>query len=84
MRRFEAKRWNLKDPGPHRNRWRELGNLLAGSEDAVKVVWVKAHVTAEMQVKLQVDVKIPIGNECADALAKRGAALGGITMSENA
>ena len=39
----------------------------------MRVVWVKAHVTAEMQVKLQVDVKILISNECADALAKRGA-----------
>ena len=39
----------------------------------LRVVWVKAHVTVEMQVKLKVDAKVLVGNECADALAKNGA-----------
>ena len=32
-------------------------------------------MTAERQIELQIDPKVLIGNECADALAKRGAEL---------
>ena len=79
---FKAKRWTMKDPGPHRDRWKELGELVAGSEDAIKMVWVKAHVTAEMQMRLKVDAKVLVGNECADALAKNGAGTVKVDLKE--
>ena len=79
---FKAKKWTMKDPGPHKDRWKELGELVAGSEEAIKIVWVKAHVTAEMQMRLKVDAKVLVGNECADALAKNGASTVKVDVNE--
>jgi hypothetical protein len=45
-----------------------------------EVEWTKAHVDVELQVKLQYEQKRLSGNEAADALAKRGAALGAIDL----
>jgi hypothetical protein len=61
----------------------KLGELLDGS-NAVKVVWVKAHVTVELQQVLEVEPRILTGNECADALAKRGAKTVAVLPGEEA
>jgi hypothetical protein len=53
---------------------------VAGREHLANVTWTKAHVTAQMQERMQVPQRVLSGNECADALAKRGSKLAGLEL----
>jgi ribonuclease HI len=43
---FENQRWKLKDPGAHKERWLEPGELVRDSSE-VGVAWVEAHGAAD-------------------------------------
>ena len=51
------------------------------AEGAVKVHWTKAHVEAKDVKKHNIGLKQIVGNECADALAKRGAAVAALDLN---
>ena len=50
--------------------------------DGVVLYWTKSHVTVEYQVAHQIPQHVLTGNECADALAKRGAELARIRPAQ--
>eukprot|EP00973_Karenia_brevis_P022970 3163331-Karenia_brevis.AAC.1 len=56
----------------HGDRWAQVWNIIKNLlDESVRVAWTKAHVTAKMQSSMQMEFHVLIGNECADALAKR-------------
>eukprot|EP00969_Alexandrium_andersonii_P138408 6120489-Alexandrium_andersonii.AAC.1 len=50
--------------------WQQVDRLGA---DAVRLVWMKAHVTAEYVAANELPTIDAVGNYCADALANRAA-----------
>ena len=66
----------------HADRWQKVGTLLANRRDAPVLKWIKAHVTEELQLKLKLDSRVLAGNECADAMAGRGAKLADIDLDD--
>ena len=83
-RAFEEKGWRKRMPKAHSDRWAKVGKLVEGKEDLVKVKWTKAHVDVDAFIEKSMLADVVIGKECADALAKRGAELGAITLNEEA
>ncbi len=75
---FQRRVWRTKEKMAYADRWAKIGQLVEGRSN-VDVVWVKAHVTQEAQMVRKIDSSILAGNECADALAKRGAKLAQLT-----
>ena len=59
-----------------------MGTLLASRKKVPVLKWIKAHVTEEMQLKLKLDPRVLAGNECADAMAGRGAKLADIDLND--
>ena len=59
----------------------QMGELMEKTAGKVQVIWTKAHVAVKYVLDLGIKSIEIIGNECVDALAKRGAALGGLDMN---
>ena len=55
--------------------WQELRDALRARSGTVQVRWVKAHVSVQEFVSRAIPYSWVLGNEIADALARRGAAL---------
>ena len=75
-------RWLKSGLRAHGDRWAKVWSMVKEREIRPAVMWVKAHVTKELQKKLAIDPRVLAGNECADAMAARGAGLGDLDINQ--
>ena len=71
-RGWRNKVWRGRGPKRHADRWKEIGEWDEVADGMVDVEWIKAHVTAEDMMNRGLEPRHVMGNECADAVAKRG------------